>query len=170
MPELPLHRGNFGPLQATRHDPVKIAEVGIHVEREAVIRDASLHGDSDGCDLFISDPNPRPRRSSLSCEAEACEGLNGGELDPAQIAVDRPSELRPQIHERIGDHLPRAVISDIAAPAGSVDGHLPGTEEVGVFAASANGEDMGMLDQEKDVGKSFPRFSFEEPLLERECS
>jgi len=75
-----------------------------------------------------------------------------------------------QIQEGVDDHLPRAVISDIAAPARAVDGHLRGTEEVGGLAVSADGEDVGMLDHEKDVGKSFPRFSFEEPLLERECS
>jgi len=93
MPDLSLHRGDFSPAEAARHDPLKVAEIGIHVEREPMISDASLHGDSDRCDLLIPDPQPRPRRPSLSSEAEAREGVNDREFDLLQIAVDGPSEL-----------------------------------------------------------------------------
>src|SRR5580704_19740098 len=46
-------RGDAVPGNAARHDAGVIAEVGVHIERDAVIGDPAAHPDADGGDLVF---------------------------------------------------------------------------------------------------------------------
>ena len=56
------HRCNASSLEPARNDQVEVREVHVDVEREAMPGDPALHGDTDGGDLVVADPDARQLR------------------------------------------------------------------------------------------------------------
>ena len=151
--ELSLHGRNFGPGKAARNDALKVSEIGVHVERQAVIGDPPAHGDTDGCDFFLPDPDAGPWGISLRLQTKALERSDRRLLDVPEIAVNIFPQPRFEIHDRIDHHLAWSVIGDIPATAGAKHGHVAGIHDVRFFSAAAESNDMRMLDKKKEVRK-----------------
>src|SRR3990167_3778341 len=86
-PKLFLHRGDLGPLEAARDDPLEIAKISLHVEGQSVVGDPPFHRNADRGDLPFSQPYAGPGRHPLCPKTEAPESMNDYPLDLAQIAV-----------------------------------------------------------------------------------
>ena len=163
--QLLLDRCHLGPGEPARNDPAKVGQVRVHVQRHTVIGDSSPHRDTDGGDFPLSDPDARPRRSSLSCQPEAAENTDRYHLDISQVTVHVFSQLGSEIQQGIDDRLAGAVVGDIAAPAGSMNRHLSRGKDIGLLATPAEGEDMRMLDEQEKIGQPFPSLGCQKPLL-----
>ena len=62
------------------------------------------------------------------------------------------------------------MVGDITAAAGAMERNVSPVQEVLLFASSANGEDVRVLDQEEYVRQPFPLLSLDQRLLESERS
>ena len=55
---------------AAGDDQIEVAEVGAHVEREAVARDPAADPDADRRELLVADPDPGQARDPAGLDAE----------------------------------------------------------------------------------------------------
>ena len=69
-PQFLLDRSNFRPGQTARDNSFEVAEIGVHVEGQAVAGDPPSHSDTDRSDLPFSNPYPGPRRRPLGLETK----------------------------------------------------------------------------------------------------
>jgi len=58
------------------------------------------------------------------------------------------------------------MIGNVSAAAGAVNRHVAGGEQMRLFSTPADGENMGVLDQENHIRQSLPPFCLYEALLE----
>ena len=167
-PKLFLHRGDLGPLEAARDDPLEVAKISLHVEGQSVVGDPPFHRNADRGDLPFFQPYAGPGRHPLCPKTETPESMNDYPLDLAQIAVHISPQSGSEIQQWVDHQLARAVIGRISAAAGAVDRNFSRAEQARIFTAPADGEDMGMLDQENDIREFFLLLELDKPLLERQ--
>lgn len=79
--------------------------------------DAMAHVNSEGTNLFLSDPHPRSLWSPLRGDAESSQPLDDGVGHGLDMGAHPPA----QTENRIADQLPRAMKGDIASSRGSAE-------------------------------------------------
>src|SRR5689334_13301353 len=100
-----------------------MVELGIDVERHAVIGHPASHPHPDGCDLFLgpgaNHPDADLTVAPLTADAETQERADHPLFEPVDMAAD--VALAPgEIEHDISDALPRPVIGVAAAAPGAV--------------------------------------------------
>ena len=64
------HRSHVGPGETAGDDALEVAQIGIHVQRQAVKGNAAAHREADGGNFFVADPNAGERRPACAGESE----------------------------------------------------------------------------------------------------
>ena len=135
-PQRPLKGGDRPGRDAAGDNEIEILEIGVHVQREAVRRDAARNVHADGGDLGLRlrgrgrprhidlRPNSGHAGHSLGRDAEIGAGADQRFFQPPHIIHRAQRFLLPvraekaaQIEDRVADQLPRPVVGDVAAPA-----------------------------------------------------
>ena len=78
------------------------------------------------------------------------------------------AQLRAQIDDRINHHLPRSMISHIAAAARAVDRNFLRREYVRFLAAATDSVDMGVLDEKKGISNGLALLGRDQLFLNRQ--
>ena len=133
---------------AAGNDAAVMLEVGIDVERHAVIGHPAPHPHADRGDLGLAgamlDPDADPALAPLAVDFEACERANHPFFEVVDVAV-HVLTAAGEIEHDIGDALPRPVIGVLPAAPGAMYRKAPGSEEVLVTGASPGGVKRWML-------------------------
>src|SRR4029077_9839904 len=139
---------------AARHDAAEMIELGIDVQRDAVIADPVTHPDADRGDLVLMtagprDPSPDPAVAALAPDVEPRQGADHPFLEPpdmaAHIAPPRTQFGPIKIEHHIGNALAGAVIGVLPAAAALVDRQALWIEQVRGARAGAGGVERRVL-------------------------
>lgn len=131
--------------EAARHDEVEVIHIRIKVDGQAVECDPSPDPDADGGDLcrliglevvLRIDPDAGGVGVGVGGDVVVREGGNDRGFEGADVFVDAESG-GVEIDDGVGDELAGAVVGDIAASVGLVEGDALGFEE------GFRGEDVG---------------------------
>lgn len=142
-----------------RDDPVEIAQIGVHIERETVRRDPALEMDADRRDLSFRRVDAGQSFDSECFDPEVGERPHQHFLEITDVKMD-VFLVRRQVYDRITDDLSEPVICNLAAAVGDenlgVDRFKDfGRREHAVFLrASADRENVRMLEQQKIVANA----------------
>src|SRR6516165_201379 len=120
-------------------DPAIMVELGIDIEREAVIGHPSPHAHSDRRDLFLTparprDPNSDAAVTTLPPDIESPERADDPLFELVDIAAHILSSPM-QIEHNVSDTLSRPVIGVAATTAGAMNRQAPRVEKILVACA-----------------------------------
>jgi hypothetical protein len=156
--ELGLHGGDsaVGRADAAGDDAGEVGEVGVHVEREAVVGGPAFYGDADGGDFAGAEPDAGFAGAAGGGEAEVADGIDENLFEEAEVLVE--IFAREERDDRVTYDLAGAVVGDVAAAVclhdfNTLGGELGGRpDEVGVGAAAlADGEDGVVFGEDEGV-------------------
>ena len=87
---------------------------------------------------------------AVACDAVFAQRVDQRGFDAEDVFLDVDRQP-PQVHQRIGHHLPRAVVGDLAAAVGAHDRDVAGGQQVRVLSGDALCEDRVVFNQPKLV-------------------
>lgn len=157
-----FERGGFAAGNTTGNDEVEVAQVGSNVVSKTVRGNPAAEMHADCGELFFRDiagrlnPNAGFSGDAIRSDAEIRRGTDHGFLEGANVPVDIAADAI-EIEDRITDELAGAVIGNITAAIGfsKLDSFLAknmfGGEEIFLAGVAAEGEDVRVLAEEKDV-------------------
>ena len=182
-----LQTGNFAIRNAAWNDPLEVAKVGGHIEREAVRGDALRDVDADGSDLLLLNtasgerPDACAFAYALGHHAEVAAGADedlfehSDEVDGAKVRAFFAREVPAQIDDGIADELAGAVISNVSAAvdlvkfdAALLQEFVRG-EDVGAAGVAAQGKDWGMFEQQERIADEVLLTCGDDLLLDSEA-
>ena len=138
---------------AAGNDGVEMAQIGLHIDGDAVERYPAPQPHADGGDLVLeslalvrpADPDADAILPPLAAHIEGRERPDDPFLEPRHIGAHvGPPQL--QVEHDIGDPLAGAVIGDLAAAPGGKH-RKARIEQVGRLAAGAGGVERGVFQQ-----------------------
>src|ERR671910_3147024 len=154
--ELSRQGGHALVRDAARDHLVEPAQIGVHVQSQAVGRHAAPHPHTDGRQLALTaDPDPRMSRQPRAGHAEPLGRRDDRLLEDSDIAAE--VERVVELDDRVRDQLARTVEGDVAA---AVDAHelradlaqpLGRGQQVGVRAAAAVRVPREVLEQQQPI-------------------
>jgi hypothetical protein len=153
----PLEAGDPAPADAAGDDQLEGREVGADVEREAVRGDPAGDADPDRADLVLGQPGAGQARNACRREAVVAARPDHHLLEVADVTVHVAPSWR-KLEDRVADHLPGAVVGDVAAAASLEHLEAARAQRLGweqdVLAArvAAEREDGVVLEQQQLVG------------------
>lgn len=165
-----FERSSFAIGNAAGNDQIEVAEIGGDVKGQAVGSDPAADVDADGGEFFLGDivggldPDAGLAGDAIGGDAEFSGGADHGFFERADVPVDVAADAI-EIENGIADDLARAVIGDVSATVGfaEFDAFLAkdvfGGEKIFLAGVAAEGEDVRVLAEKKDVvdGASFTR-------------
>jgi hypothetical protein len=116
---------------------------------------AEVH--ADGGDFALAYPDTGEFGDTARLDAEIGQGIDEGFLDGAHVGAYVALPFA-QVHDGVADDLAGAMIGDVAAAVGGVEGDAGAGEDViasqQIFqvAVAAHGDGVGMLQQDELVG------------------
>ncbi len=143
-------------LDAARDHLVEPAQLGVHVERQAVRRDPALHPHADRAELSLAvDPDAGIPIQALAGHAECRGRVDDRGLQRANVATQVERVL--QLEDRVGHDLARPVEGDVAAAVdpdelgADLAQPLAAGEEVRRIATATEGVDGEVLEQQQAI-------------------
>jgi hypothetical protein len=171
-----LKGGGFTIGDAAGNDEVEIAEIGCNVIGKAVRGNPSADVNADGREFFFGgrgwDPDACFSGDAIGGDSEIGRGADHGFFESAHVPANVSLNL-VEIEDRIADDLAGTMIGDISAAVCCVEldilltEDLFGSEEMGAVGVAAEGDDVGVLAEEKDIFDGPGFTGGDQPLLER---
>lgn len=173
--EQALHRCGAAIGDATRDDQIEATEIRCDVQCEPVAGDPPRNADADGRQLFAPDPH-----AGQSFDATGLDTVVGRDADQdffeiANVPVNIAT-VRIQVEDRVANDLAGTVICNIATSTRLEDLDVPRgerggrREDVGAppITANAQGQDVGMLDQQQQIAHPIGLALIDQRPLKRE--
>jgi hypothetical protein len=169
------HRCHTSARNAAGNDQIKMVELGVDVECEAVTRDPSRDAHPNGRDLLVAHPDAGQPFDAAGIDTVIGGRANEDRFEIAHVTVN-VATVGVQVDDRIADNLPGPVIGDIAPATGLVNVDAARGEGVGgrknvraaAVAAHAERQDVGMFEEEQRVADSASTAIFDEHTLQSE--
>ena len=144
---------------AAGHDALKVRQLRLDIDRQAVEGHPVPHAHADGGNLVLAQrqsqivprhPDADPALAALAGHVEAGEGADHPFLQRVNIAA-QIGVAPPQIEHGIDDALARPVIGVLAAATGLIDRETVRRQQVVGFCAGAGGIERRMLQQPQQL-------------------
>src|SRR6516165_9735694 len=141
---------------AAGDDAAVMVEVGVDVERHAVIGHPAPHAHADRGDLVLAavrpyHPDADPAGAAFAADAEPGEGTDHPFLETVDMAA-HVAVAPDEIEHDIGDALTGAVEGVPAAAPGAVHGQPPRVEKLLVAGAGPGGVERRVFEQPDELG------------------
>ena len=161
---------------AARVDELEVREVDRHVERDAVIADATLDAQAQCPDLAGRGPVRVAPAAGMAVAPPGDDVVGGAGRDERRLertherAHQQAALVQPD--DRIGHELTGAVVRDLPAALGPLDRDaasgefIVAREDVGRVGVAAQGQDGRMLQEQELVPDRAGHALVDEPLLE----
>src|ERR1017187_378593 len=137
-------------------DVLKIAQIRIHVQREAVGSHPAAEMHADGGDFAVAYPDPGELGDAPGLNAKLGQGVDERLLDGTHVGAHVASPI-PKVQNRIAHQLPRPVIRHVAAAIGGKKGNprathdLVRSQQVLQVAVAAQRDDVRVFQQQQVV-------------------